>query len=178
MTTIVAGSFALLAGQSWSVGPAACCGSRLSVPGCPCSVPHGTALTAARPPAADDSSQVQGRTAAMCLAALPICALLAALSLPAGAQALDLERGSYVASELSCDTAPSLASVDFDGRAFVTGRSACRLEMAGRQGDTYNVSCMEGTNTASRETQRWTFKLVSRRSFSINGTTFKLCPAP
>ena len=113
----------------------------------------------------------------MCLATIGSCVLLAALPHRAAAQALDLERGSYVASEFSCDTAPSLASMDFDGRAFVTGRSVCRLEAAGRQGDTYTVTCMEGANAASRGIQRWTFKLVSRRSFSINGTTFKLCPA-
>lgn len=114
----------------------------------------------------------------MCLATLATCTLLAAVPPPAAAQALDLERGAYVASEFSCDTAPSLASMDFDGRAFISGRSVCRLETAGRQGDTYNVTCIEGQNTASRETQRWQFKLVSRRSFSINGTTFRMCPAP
>jgi hypothetical protein len=114
----------------------------------------------------------------MCLLTLATCTLLAAAPPPAAAQALDLERGSYVASEFSCDTAPSLASMDFDGRTFITGRSACRLETSGRQGDSYNVTCMEGNNTATRETQRWQFKLVSRRSFSVNGTTFRMCVAP
>jgi hypothetical protein len=114
----------------------------------------------------------------MCLLTLATCALLAAVPPPAAAQALDLERGSYVASEFSCDTAPSLASMDFDGRAFITGRSVCRLEAAGRQGSTYAVTCMEGNNAATRETQRWEFKLVSRRSFSVNGTTFRMCVAP
>ena len=113
----------------------------------------------------------------MCLITLATCTLLTAMPPPAAAQALDLDRGSYVASEFACDTAPSLASMDYDGRAFITGRSVCRLEAAGRQGDTYNVTCMEGTDTASRETQRWQFKLVSRRSFSVNGTTFRMCPA-
>lgn len=114
----------------------------------------------------------------MCLITLATCTLLAAMPPPAAARALDLERGSYVASEFACDTAPSLASMDFDGRTFISGRSVCRLEAAGRQGDTYNVTCIEGQNAASRETQRWQFKVVSRRSFSINGTTFRMCPAP
>ena len=114
----------------------------------------------------------------MCLVTFATSAMLAASTHPAVAQTLDLERGSYVATGFSCDTAPSLASMDFDGRAFVTGRSACRLEAAGRRGDSFAVTCIEGNDTATRETRRWEFKVVSRRSFSIDGTTFHICKLP
>jgi hypothetical protein len=164
--------------QSSSVRLAACRTSRPPDQGCPVGAPRGAALTAIRPPAAAAALPLNGRRTAMCLATLATCALLAAAPPPATAQALDLERGAYVATGFSCDTAPSLASMDFDGRAFTSGRSVCRLETAGRQGDSYNVTCTEGRNTSARETLRWEFKLVSRRSFSVNGTTFRMCGAP
>lgn len=112
----------------------------------------------------------------MCFATLATCALLAALPPPASAQALDLERGLYVVQGEPCSGATSTAMLNFDGRRFDNKGVRCTLEMASRSGDTYAVTCMEGPDTHTRETQRWTYKRIDRRSFSINGSAFRFCP--
>ncbi len=159
-----------------SVGLAASRRRGPTVQGCPDGAPHGAALTAARLPAAGAGQPANGRTAAMCFAALATCALLAALPPPASAQALDLEHGLYVVQGEPCSGATSTAMLNFDGRQFDNKGVQCTLEMASRAGDTYAVTCMEGSDTRTRETQRWTYKRIDRRSFSINGSAFRFCP--
>ncbi len=112
----------------------------------------------------------------MCLLTLATCALLAAVPPPATAQALDLERGDYIVKDYSCTEAPSPAILSFDGRQFGNKGVQCSLEMASRSGDSYAVTCMEGADASTKETQRWTFKRIDRRSFSVNGAVFRFCP--
>ena len=164
------------AGRSLPVAPASCHGSRPPDQGCPSGAPEGAALTVAAPSAAEAAGPVNGRTAAMCLATLAACALLAAVPPPAAAQALDLERGLFVLQSEPCMGATSTAMLSFDGRQFDNKGVQCALEAAGRTGDSYAVTCIEGGDTSTRETQRWTFKRIDRRSFSINGSIFRFCP--
>lgn len=112
----------------------------------------------------------------MCLITLATCALLAAMPPPAAAQALDLERGLYVVQSEPCSGATSTAMLSFDGRQFDNKGVQCTLETAGRSGDSYAVTCMEGGDASTKETQRWTFKRNDRRSFSVNGVAFRFCP--
>ncbi|MGL4439508.1 MAG: hypothetical protein ACRCUE_09560 [Bosea sp. (in: a-proteobacteria)] len=112
----------------------------------------------------------------MCLITLATCALLAAMPPPAAAQALDLERGDYVVKEYPCTEAPSPAILSFDGRQFGNKGVQCTLQDAGRAGDSYAVTCMEGGDASTRETQRWTYRRIDRRSFSVNGAVFRFCP--
>ncbi|MBA3904831.1 MAG: hypothetical protein K2Z25_20385 [Beijerinckiaceae bacterium] len=112
----------------------------------------------------------------MCLTTLATCALLAAMPPPAAAQALDLERGDYVVKEYPCTEAPSPAILSFDGRQFGNKGVQCTLQDAGRAGDSYAVTCMEGGDASTRETQRWTYRRIDRRSFSVNGAVFRFCP--
>ena len=176
MTWFAMGRVLHLTGRHSSVGPAACRGSRPPVQGCPGGAPDGAALTAIRPPQAQAEGRANRRTAAMCLTTLVTCTLLAALPPPATAQALDLDRGDYVIKDFPCNEAPSPAILSFDGRQFGNKGVQCTLQAAGRSGDSYAVTCMEGGDTSTRETQRWTFKRIDRRSFSVNGSFFRFCP--
>jgi hypothetical protein len=112
----------------------------------------------------------------MCLMTLATCTLLAAAPPPAAAQALDLERGLFVLESEPCRGATSTAILSFDGRQFDNKGVQCTLQEAGRSGDSYAVTCMEGSDASTRETQRWTFKRIDRRSFSVNGAVFRFCP--
>lgn len=159
-----------------SVGLAASHRRWTTVQGCPNGAPCGAALTAAHQPAAGAAQPANGRTAAMCFAALATCALLAALPPPASAQALDLERGDYVIKDFPCNEAPSPAILSFDGRRFGNKGVQCTLEAAGRSGDSYAVTCIEGVDASTRENQRWTYQRIDRRTFSVNGSIFRFCP--
>ena len=112
----------------------------------------------------------------MCLITLATCTLLVALPHPATAQALDLDRGDYVIKDFPCNEAPSPAILSFNGRQFGNKGVQCTLQTAGRSGDNYAVTCMEGGDTSTRETQRWTFRRIDRQSFSVNGSVFRFCP--
>ena len=164
------------AGLSSSVGLAAWRAGQAPAQGCPRGAPDGAALTMVWSPATQAAGRATGRKAAMRLLILAAPALLAAMPHAAAARGLDLEPGLFVVQGEPCKGATSTAMLSFDGRQFDNKGVQCRLETTGRSGDSHAVTCMEGGDASTRETRRWSFRLIDRRSFSINGSVFRLCP--
>ncbi len=143
-----------------------------------------------RPSAAAPSRgrQIMGKIAAGTAAAVVATALACAISLTAcasaSAQANDLlsgpqpgpQPGDYVVEGFGCTNFPPLAHLAFDGRRFTSRGVQCTLDPRSRAGDVYAAACTDERNPRAPETLRWTFRTLSRQSFSLNGASYRLCP--
>lgn len=114
------------------------------------------------------------REATMCTAAA--CLIVAALTMPGTAQTEGLAKGLYVIDQYPCTDFPPPAALFFDGETFGHKTVKCALKnIPGAAADSYTSICMEGSDVSTKEEQKWTFKKVTDRSFSINGSTFRFC---
>jgi hypothetical protein len=88
----------------------------------------------------------------------------------------DLQSGDYVVDGFGCTNFPPLAHLAFDGRRFASRGVQCTLDPRSRAGDVYAAACTEEQNPRAPETLRWTFRTLTRQSFSLNGASYRLCP--
>jgi len=116
-------------------------------------------------------------TALACAISLTACASASAQT-PDSRPSLqpDLQPGDYVVEGFGCTNFPPLAHLAFDGRRFASRGVACTLDPRSRAGDVYAAACTDGQNPRAPETLRWTFRMLSRQSFSLNGASYRLCP--
>ncbi len=102
--------------------------------------------------------------------------IVAALTVPGTAQTKGLKKGLYVIDQYPCNNFPPPAALYFDGATFGYKTVKCALQRTpGSASDAYTSVCMEGSDASTRDEQKWTFRKVSSRSFSINGSTFRFC---
>lgn len=113
------------------------------------------------------------REATMCTAAA--CLIVAALTMPGTAQTEGLEQGFYVAEQYSCDSAPSVGVLSFDGKAFINKRLACTLAATANASGGFPARCVEAGDESTAETLTWRFKKLSATKFQIDGNTFRQC---
>jgi len=106
---------------------------------------------------------------------LAACVITASLGMGALAQQFDLEHGLYVNIEAPCDDFPAVAALSFDGQHFGYKQVQCTPNYSMRAGDAYDVSCIEGNDASTKEARKWVFKQLSRSSFSIDGTQYRIC---
>jgi len=88
----------------------------------------------------------------------------------------DLQPGDYVVEGFGCTNFPPLAHLAFDGRRFASRGVTCTLDPRSRAGDAYAAACADERNPRAPETLRWTFRTLTRQSFSLNGASYRLCP--
>jgi hypothetical protein len=88
----------------------------------------------------------------------------------------DLQPGDYVVEGFGCTNFPPLAHLAFDGRHFASRGVRCTLDPRSRAGDIYAAACTDERNPRAPETLRWTFRTLTRQSFSLNGASYRLCP--
>ena len=87
-----------------------------------------------------------------------------------------LQPGDYVVEGFGCTNFPPLAHLAFDGRRFASRGVRCTLDPRSRAGDIYAAACTDERNPRAPETLRWTFRTLTRQSFSLNGASYRLCP--
>lgn len=109
------------------------------------------------------------------MAGISACVLVACLTMGASAQQFDLEHGLYVNIEAPCDDFPAVAALSFDGQHFGYKQVQCTPNYSMRAGDALDVSCIEGNDASTKEAKKWVFKQLSRSSFSIDGTQYRIC---
>jgi hypothetical protein len=110
----------------------------------------------------------------MCTAAA--CLIVAALTMPGTAQTEGLTKGLYVIDQYPCNDFPPPAALYFDGGSFGYKTVKCVLSRnADSASGAYTSVCMESGDISTKDEQKWTFKKVTDRSFSINGSTFRFC---
>lgn len=138
--------------------------------------------------ASSSERPTKGKIAAAAAAGFVAAALACAVSLTARASASaqplearpdlqpDLQPGDYVVEGFGCTDFPPLAHLAFDGRRFASRGVRCALDPRSRAGDVYAAACADDRNPRGPETLRWTFRTLSRQSFSLNGATYRLCP--
>lgn len=106
---------------------------------------------------------------------LAACVITASLGMGVLAQQFDLEHGLYVNIEAPCDDFPAVAALSFDGQHFGYKQIQCTPNYSARAGDTLDVSCIEGNDASTKEAKKWVFRQLSRSSFSIDGTQYRIC---
>ncbi|MCX7325984.1 MAG: hypothetical protein NTZ14_16515 [Hyphomicrobiales bacterium] len=128
--------------------------------------------------------KIAAGTAAGFVATALACAISLAACASTNAQAQssqpslqpDLQPGDYVVEGFGCTNFPPLAHLAFDGRRFASRGVQCTLDPRSRAGDVYAASCLDEQTPRAPETLRWTFRTLSRQSFSLNGASYRLCP--
>lgn len=91
-----------------------------------------------------------------------------------GAFAQELQTGFYVAESESCEGAPAVAMLSFDGKSFINGNVYC-YPVSGLHDGQLTVSCLEGNDPASKEDKTWSYKLISNSMFEIDDQIYRQC---
>lgn len=105
------------------------------------------------------------------MVATPALLALVLSAAPALSQTRGLQPGLYVSDAYSCSDFPPIASLAFDGHAFSYKGIKCSLRADSRPNG-FIADCVDGGEI---DPQRWTYKTLGPKSFSINGERFRYC---